>query len=104
MTSDRLSAVAELPPTTQNSSGVCRSGSEIEPGLALAGPLTRAKARAQIAKTRQQATSTHISTRKARPYSQEEDQLLKVLMRNAGRVEEMAHAFQSRFSDRSSFS
>jgi hypothetical protein len=101
---DKLSAVAELSATTQNSSGVRTSGSEIEPGLASAGPLTRAKARAHAAKIRQQSASTHISARKARPYSQKEDQLLKDLMRNAGRVEGIAHVFQRRFPDRSTTS
>ncbi|KAF4227251.1 hypothetical protein CNMCM8980_005978 [Aspergillus fumigatiaffinis] len=84
LTRDKLSAVAELPATTQTSSGVCTRGSKIEPGLASGGPLTRAKARAHAAKVHQRSTSTHISARKARPYSQKEDQLLKVLMRNAG--------------------
>jgi uncharacterized C2H2 Zn-finger protein len=104
LTRDKLSAVAELRATTQNSSGVCTSRSEIEPGLASGGPLTRAKARAHTAKIRQQSTSTHIPARKARPYSQKEDQLLKVLMRNAGRVEGIAHDFQRRFPDRSTAS
>lgn len=104
LTRDKLSAFAELSATTQNSPGVCASGSEIEPGLASARPLTRAKARDHAAKIRQHSTSTHISAQKTRTYSQKEDQLLKDLMRNAGRVEGIAHVFQRRFPDRSTAS
>jgi hypothetical protein len=83
---------------------VCKIGGDRGLGLASAGPLTRAKARAQAVKACQKSTNTNRSARKAKPYSQEEDKLLKELMQKAARVEEMTRAFQMHFPDRSTAS
>ena len=99
LTSNELSAVAEWTPSIRSSFDMCISGSEI--ALASAGPLTRAKAKEQTVNVLRNRTISQKSTRKARPYNQEEDKLLKRLMEKGASFEKVAKAFQEEFPGRS---
>ncbi|KAE8416192.1 hypothetical protein BDV36DRAFT_297309 [Aspergillus pseudocaelatus] len=66
--------------------------------------LARAKAKEQAAKTCQRSTDFQISGRKARPYSQAEDKLLKTLIQKLATFEAVMLAFQKRFPGQSAIS
>ncbi|KAF5857607.1 hypothetical protein ETB97_005536 [Aspergillus alliaceus] len=90
--------------TTQSSSDVRIIEGRIKGAVGLTGPITRAKAREQAAKACQRSTDLQTSSRRARPYNQEEDKLLKTLMRKLATVEAVTPAFQKRFPGRSAIS
>ncbi|KAE8380696.1 hypothetical protein BDV26DRAFT_302608 [Aspergillus bertholletiae] len=88
----------------QSSFDMCTIESKIAAGPASTGPLTRAKARKQAGKILQSHTISPSSTRKAKPYSQEEDQLLKRLMRRPTNIQDVMKKFSVHFPGRSTAS
>ncbi|KAE8361714.1 hypothetical protein BDV27DRAFT_166718 [Aspergillus caelatus] len=90
--------------TTQSSSDMPVIEGRIKEAVGLTGPMTRAKAKEQAAKACQRSTDFQTSGQKARPYSQEEDKLLKTLMRKLATFEAVTLAFQKRFPGRSAIS
>lgn len=65
-----------------------------------AGPITRAKARVRNSCTQSHSCLLSAPSRRARPYSPEEDRFLRQLMRRYISWEMAYSAFQRRFSDR----
>ncbi|KAK6810460.1 hypothetical protein RU639_013781 [Aspergillus parasiticus] len=96
--------IGEADFTTQSSSDMHGIEDRTKEAVGLTGPITRAKAKEQAAKACQRSTDFQTSGRKTRPYSQEEDKLLKTLMRKLATFEAVTSAFQKRFPARSAIS
>lgn len=103
-TNNELPAVEEPSPAIQSSSNTGTVGSNIGAEFTSTGPLTRGKVREQAAKVLRSHTISQSSIRKAKPYSQEEDQLLKRLMREATTVQDVTKKFSVHFPGRSTAS
>ncbi|KAI2844070.1 hypothetical protein CBS12448_9977 [Aspergillus niger] len=94
----------EAAPLVQGDSSVCPAESRTVEDLGPTGPITRAKAREQAAKSCQKPTDLYSLRRKALPYSREEDELLNLLMRELAAFDAVTPAFQKRFPNRSASS
>ncbi|KAE8160412.1 hypothetical protein BDV40DRAFT_313933 [Aspergillus tamarii] len=104
LTSNETPVLEESSLAIQSSFDMCTIESKIAAGPASTGPLTRAKAREQAGKILQSHTISPSSTRKAKPYSQEEDQLLKRLMRRPTNIQDVMKKFSVHFPGRSTAS
>ncbi|KAB8075391.1 hypothetical protein BDV29DRAFT_155743 [Aspergillus leporis] len=104
LTNHESKQIAEVNFITQCSSDMRIIESRIKEAMGLTGPMTRAKAWEQAARACQRSTDLQSSRGKARPYSQEEDELLKTLMRKLATVEAVTPAVQKRFPGRSAIS
>ncbi|PYH76412.1 hypothetical protein BO82DRAFT_321834 [Aspergillus uvarum CBS 121591] len=90
--------------TVQGDSSMCPAESKTVEVSGLTGPVTRAKAREQAAKSPRNSTNSHSVRRKALPYSREEDELLNLLMRELAAFDAVTPAFQKHFPNRSASS
>lgn len=104
LTDYELKPIDEADYTTQSSSDMHVIKGRMEEAVELTGPMTRAKAKELAAKACQRSTDLQTSGQKAKPYSQEEDKLLKTLMRKLATFEAVTPAFQKRFPGRSAIS
>jgi hypothetical protein len=104
LTSNETPAFEKPSLAIQSSFDMCAIESKIAACPASTGPLTRAKAREQATKILRSHTISLNSIQKAKPYSQEEDLLLKRLMRKPTDIQDVIKKFSVHFPGRSTAS
>jgi len=104
LTSNEPPTVGVPSPVIQGSFNMDTIGSKAGAEFASTRPFTRSKARKQATKVLQSHTISQKSIQKAKPYSQEEDQLLKRLMKKKTTVQDVTKRFSVHFPGQSTAS